>query len=760
MAKIKAFGIQVGPEGCLRYGIETPIDDLNMALIGGRGSGKTASGTLRMMNYMLANPGSSGMITAPVNDRIRDTILPSVYKFFSLAGLRPGEDYDYNKNDRELTVMAGGAETKAYLRTTERPERLPGPDLSWVWMDEARLSPEEAYSNLMPTLRQPGYPHQFWTTTTAMGRRHWTTKFFSPENYVLDEDEELPEREEGHIWKMYKARTIDNPFGGAALEKKLAATYGRGSLMYRQEALGEFVMHEGLVYPDFRREYHVRPVSEWPTQPKDMWHVVAGVDFGFRNPSAIIVEGIDHERRRYIMDEVYQTRLTQDAIVREAKRVQEKYHIELFLCDSQDPRMIRAMKFAGLPAVKAIKNVGSKIETGSGIGLCTQALNQKVEGEQGFFVAPNCLKFMNEAETFVMNEAKENQNPDERPRQFGNHCLAAGTLIETAYGGIPIENVRVGDYVLTRQGYHPVIASGITELEAHTYTVTMDDGRELVATGDHPVWVDGAGWVNIEYLQAAMQLEVLWTPASTTNRRAVDGARNMDLSQRDTISTTKTAIQPTMTCPTLSVCQAWPIMASTRNGHAHLRDSDTLPILGRLPKSGTPPKMAESGTDSMLRTGGMARSQNSTPVSTVEKSSILQHSGPSSVTLTVNRKICGGEGTQDMSPIVTLVVPGGRRKNPSYIYASSVEKNSSPRPTGQDSAAPLALRKLTISSLKLNPNPQPVYNLTVANVPEFYANGILVHNCMDSWRYAENTIERYWGKAPRKYAGSLKVRLA
>jgi hypothetical protein len=30
----------------------------------------------------------------------------------------------------------------------------------------------------------------------------------------------------------------------------------------------------------------------------------------------------------------------------------------------------------------------------------------------------------------------------------------------------------------------------------------------------------------------------------------------------------------------------------------------------------------------------------------------------------------------------------------------------------------------------------PVYDITVAGVHEFFANGVLVHNCMDSLRYA------------------------
>lgn len=30
----------------------------------------------------------------------------------------------------------------------------------------------------------------------------------------------------------------------------------------------------------------------------------------------------------------------------------------------------------------------------------------------------------------------------------------------------------------------------------------------------------------------------------------------------------------------------------------------------------------------------------------------------------------------------------------------------------------------------------PVYNLTVAEMPEYFANGALVHNCLDALRYA------------------------
>ena len=38
-------------------------------------------------------------------------------------------------------------------------------------------------------------------------------------------------------------------------------------------------------------------------------------------------------------------------------------------------------------------------------------------------------------------------------------------------------------------------------------------------------------------------------------------------------------------------------------------------------------------------------------------------------------------------------------------------------------------------SVRCNVQPEPVYDLTVDDAHEFYAHGILVHNCMDSLRY-------------------------
>jgi len=51
----------------------------------------------------------------------------------------------------------------------------------------------------------------------------------------------------------------------------------------------------------------------------------------------------------------------------------------------------------------------------------------------------------------------------------------------------------------------------------------------------------------------------------------------------------------------------------------------------------------------------------------------------------------------------------------------------------------LVPRRVQAIDVAQHAQPVPVYNLTVNQRPEFVANGILVHNCADAWRYGANS---------------------
>lgn len=68
-------------------------------------------------------------------------------------------------------------------------------------------------------------------------------------------------------------------------------------------------------------------------------------------------------------------------------------------------------------------------------------------------------------------------------------CLKGDTLIETARGQIAIKDVTTGDRVMTRNGYAPVAWAGVTKYASRMVRIETDDSVVL-CTEEHPIWVE------------------------------------------------------------------------------------------------------------------------------------------------------------------------------------------------------------------------------------------------------------------------------
>ena len=91
-----------------------------------------------------------------------------------------------------------------------------------------------------------------------------------------------------------------------------------------------------------------------------------------------------------------------------------------------------------------------------------------------------------------------NYTPPSTP-PLHHRCFAAGTPVHTRDGLKPIEIIRVGDQVLSRDvetgalGFQPVIAVKRTP-ETDTLRVSLSNGERLVTTPIHRFWIAGKGW--------------------------------------------------------------------------------------------------------------------------------------------------------------------------------------------------------------------------------------------------------------------------
>jgi RHS repeat-associated protein len=97
----------------------------------------------------------------------------------------------------------------------------------------------------------------------------------------------------------------------------------------------------------------------------------------------------------------------------------------------------------------------------------------------------------------------------------GRSCFVAGTLVSTSEGLKPIEEVREGDQVLSRDpstgqiDWRPVVRTIVTPgaLVLEVTLVAEDGTRErLGVTADHPFWVEDKGWVEAKDLELGSRI--------------------------------------------------------------------------------------------------------------------------------------------------------------------------------------------------------------------------------------------------------------
>lgn len=230
--------------------------------VGGIGSGKSKIGAYDLLRRV--RDGRLYMVTAPTYKVLRDATCRSFEETARYCGtlLRPvgGEGFSAH-----IRPFAGG-KAEVLFRSTENPDLLRGPNLSGVWMDEASLSPYEAYQNLIGRLREGGELGWLTLTFTPKGRLHWTY------SEVFGKD---PPRSDVHL---VKAATRDNPFLHEAFLETVEANFA--GLLAAQELGGDFVQvegaewpsewfHDGIWFADWPERLTVRTIGIDPSKGKD-----------------------------------------------------------------------------------------------------------------------------------------------------------------------------------------------------------------------------------------------------------------------------------------------------------------------------------------------------------------------------------------------------------------------------------------------------------------------------------------------------------
>ena len=87
---------------------------------------------------------------------------------------------------------------------------------------------------------------------------------------------------------------------------------------------------------------------------------------------------------------------------------------------------------------------------------------------------------------------------------WGFSCLDGNTLITTSRGEVPLKEVKVGDMVLTRAGYRKVLLNQYKGIKP-VFSITVNNEKNLIATADHRIYT-ADGWKEVKDLREKEQL--------------------------------------------------------------------------------------------------------------------------------------------------------------------------------------------------------------------------------------------------------------
>jgi predicted phage terminase large subunit-like protein len=199
---------------------------LYRGFVGGRGAGKTFVGSSDLI--FRSKPGRTYMVASPTAIIMRDTTLPMFeQQAKALNIIQASKQTPYPEY-----VLSTGAKIK--FRTADDPEKLRGPNLSGVWLDEASLMHEDVYKIVIACLREAGEQGWLGATFTPKGKLNWTYKVFGQNTADT---------------QIFKSKTRENPFNPPRFEQTLRKQYTNH--FATQELGGEFVDAAGSI---FRRE--------------------------------------------------------------------------------------------------------------------------------------------------------------------------------------------------------------------------------------------------------------------------------------------------------------------------------------------------------------------------------------------------------------------------------------------------------------------------------------------------------------------------
>ena len=280
-------------------------------------------------------PGSNILIMSPnyALSQISFDLQRNLIKHFDLEVTKD------NAKDKVIEISNGST---VRMGSVNQVDSCVGRSYDLIIFDEAALADGKDAFNvaLRPTLDKENSKAIF--ISTPRGRNNWFSEFF-----YRGFSEDFPE------WCSIRATYRDNP---RMSESDIAeARKSMSDAEFKQEYEADFNTYEGQIWK-FNFETQVKDLSQLDTSKMD---VFAGLDVGYKDPTALCVIAYDWDTGKYyLVDEYLNAERTTEQHAIEIQKLIDRWDIDFIYIDSaaQQTRFDLAQNY-GISTINAKKSV-------------------------------------------------------------------------------------------------------------------------------------------------------------------------------------------------------------------------------------------------------------------------------------------------------------------------------------------------------------------------------------------------------------------
>ena len=727
---------------------------------GGRGRGGSHGLTQHAMFSMMSANYFRGYFVRAIHGHIRD----SLWQDFKDRIEETSDLNNYNYlNDfslREDTMSATHIPTGNQIRSkgfkastkgnTAHMKSIAG--ATHIYGEEWEEVGQEENNKLMDSLRTIKAPIQIIRSWNAPPKDHWLVKeYFNlfeseiPGYYRLE-----PKESKGHLslFGTYKVNIKNLDSNTVARYERYKETSPR---YYYNQILG--LVSDG---GDRKVYYGWKPIPFAEFLNIDGAECY-GVDFGDTAPTSVVwlkyVDGriYRHEvlyeslrslQQRY-KDEILDIRehLTeiednQENNIWSKHKGLLTYVFELMgirkdlpmFCDPAQSGLIIELRLAGYQAVKAVK------EKAANINFINRADN---------YYTAESINMEHEYNHYYLEEDINKQPIDGKPKKGQDHCFVKDTIINTINGNKRIKDVKAGDFVLTSLGYSRVLIKWNNgKKETVKYRILFDTFLVYLHCTPNHLIKTNKGWIEISKLESGMMVSHIkhlteeglnfiqmkdTSAVENTECTSLYGNTLMDQLQKASTSIISMVIHGIIELKILNVLTATNTFLNT----ASVGLKKTLNGLNLFNRKelkqqqkaiGGKPKKVKEYVKKTVKDYIKTRYINHTSAISVGiHTKVKSQTETDFVHLSVNQN--GAETQELMTKKETVKCAQLNLQSTSMLKQNAVQES------------------VLISIEELNKSNEYVYDLTVENEHEYFANGINVHNCMESAEYGARGLK-------------------